>query len=113
MCWRRIEIEVVLFHVLAMIALAVRQAEHPLLEDRILAVPEGQGKAQALLLVADAGDAVLAPVIGAGSGLIVSEVVPGVAVVAIVLPDGSPLSLTEIRPPKSPRGSLVSRVIEA
>src|SRR5271166_3379129 len=69
------------------------------LEDRVLAVPESDGKAQALLLVADASDAVLAPVIGAGSGLIVSEVVPGVAVLAVVFPDGSPLALAQIRAP--------------
>ena len=109
----RVEIEIILFYVLAMIALAVCQTEHSLLKDRVLAVPESDGKAQALLLIADAGDAVLAPMVGARSGLIVSEVVPGVAVIAVVFPDGSPLSLAEIRPPEPPGHSLAPRFLEA
>ena len=102
---RAIEVEVVLLHVLAVIALAVGQAEHALLEDRVLAVPERQGKAETLPVVAQAGDAVLAPVIGARSRLIVGEVVPGVAVLAVVLPDRAPLPFAEIRPPLLPGDS--------
>ena len=41
---RAVEVEVVLLHVLAVVAFAVGQAEEPLLEDRILAVPQGQAK---------------------------------------------------------------------
>ena len=37
---RGVEVEVVLLHVLAVIALGVRQPEHPLLQDRIDPVPE-------------------------------------------------------------------------
>ena len=66
---RTVEVEVVLLDILAVIALAVGQAEQALLEDRVAAVPQREGKAQTLLLVADAGDAVLAPVIGARAGL--------------------------------------------
>ena len=35
------------------------------------------------MLVADARESILAPVIGAGSGLIMSEVVPSVSIVAV------------------------------
>ena len=43
---RAVEVEVVLLDVLAVIPLAVGQAEQPLLEDRILPVPQRQGEAQ-------------------------------------------------------------------
>ena len=75
---RAIEVEVVLLHVLAVVALAVGQSEEPLLEDRILAVPQSHAEAEALLVVGDAGDAVFAPAVGAGAGMIVGEEVPGV-----------------------------------
>ena len=54
----RIEIEVVLLHVLAMVSLGAGQAEHPLLQERVTPVPEGEGEAEVLVAVADAGDAV-------------------------------------------------------
>ena len=81
---RAVEVEVVLLDVLAVIALAVGQAEEAFLEDRIFAVPQGQGEAEPLLVVGDAGQAVLAPAVG-GGGLVVAEVVPGVATFAVVL----------------------------
>ena len=96
-----------------MIALAVRQSKHSLLEDRVPAVPESDGKTQTLLLVADAGDTVFAPVIGTRSGLIVAKVIPGIAVLAVVFSDGSPLALAQVRPPELPGRPLVSRGIEA
>ena len=64
---RGVEVVVELLHVLAVVALAVGQAEQALLEDRIAAVPQRQRQAQPLLVVADAGDAVLAPAIGAAA----------------------------------------------
>ena len=69
---RAVEVEVVLLDVLAVVALAVGQAEQPLLEDRVLAVPQGQREAEPLLVVGDAGQAVLAPAIGARAGLVVA-----------------------------------------
>ncbi len=57
--------EVVLLDVLAVVALAVGQPVQALLEDGVLLVPHGQGEAQALVLVADPGEAVLAPAVGA------------------------------------------------
>ena len=103
---RAVEVVVVLLHILAMIAFAVGQAEEPFLEDRILAVPQGERKTEPLLVVRNAGKAVLAPAVGARSGLIVAEIVPGIAILAVVLADGSPLPLAQIRPPFSP-GNIV------
>jgi len=100
---RRVDVEVVLLDVLAVVALAVGEAEQALLQDRIDAVPQREREAQALLVVAGPGDAVLAPAIGARARVVVREVVPGAAGVAVVLADGAPLALAQIRPPAPPR----------
>ena len=76
---RAIEVEVVFLHVLAVIALAVREAEESLLQDGILPIPEGQREAQTLFVVGNAGDAVLAPAVGARARVIVGEEIPGIA----------------------------------
>src|SRR5713101_4342851 len=90
-----VEIEVVLFDVLAVIALAVGQPEQTLLDDGIFAVPQSQGETKPLLIVRDSGQAVLAPAVGAGAGLVMAEVIPGVAAFAVILADGAPLPLAE------------------
>ena len=105
----RVEVEVVLLDVLAVVALAVGQAEEPLLEDRILAVPQRQREAEPLLVVGDAGQPVLAPAVGARAGLVVAEVVPGVARLAVVLAHRAPLPLAEVRSPLPPGHSLLAR----
>ena len=109
---RTIEIEVVLLDVFAVIAFGVGQAEEALFQNGIGAVPEGQGEAESLLVVGDAGQPVLAPAIGAGAGLVVGEVVPGVAVLAVIFADGPPLSFAEVRPPLFPGGFLLARCVE-
>ena len=40
----RVEVEVVLLHVLAVIALVARQAENPFFQDGVALVPQSQGK---------------------------------------------------------------------
>ena len=99
---RRVEVEPVLLGVLAVVALAVGEPEHPLLEDRVGAVPERQRQAQSLLRVADPGDAVLAPAVRARARLVVVQEVPGVATGAVVLADGAPLALGQVRAPRLP-----------
>ena len=109
---RRVEVEVVLLHVLAVVALAVGQAEGALLEDRIAAVPQRQREAQHLVVVADAAQAVLAPAVGARARLVVGEVVPGVAVVAVVLAHRAPLPLAQVGSPLLPGRAVRSRFVE-
>ena len=99
---RAVEVEVVLLDVLAVVALAVGQPEQAFLEDRVLAVPQGQREAEPLLVVGDAGQAVFAPAIGARAGLVVGEVIPGVAALAVVLADGPPLALAQVGSPLLP-----------
>src|SRR5262249_26563466 len=108
-----VEVEVVLLHVLAVVPFAVRETEETLLENGVPAVPEGERKADPLLVVGDAGQSVLPPAVGAGSGLVMSEVVPGVAALAVVLAHGPPLPLAEVRPPLLPGGLFRSRFVES
>src|ERR1700757_4042137 len=79
----------------ATLPLAVGQLERPLLDYRVLAVPQRQCKAQPLVIVTDTRETVLTPVIGARAGLVVAEMVPRVPVRAVVLADAAPLALTE------------------
>ena len=107
-----VEVEVVVLHVLAVVALAVRQAEGPLLQDGVLPVPQGEREAEALPVVGDAREAVLSPAVGARAGLVVGEVVPGVAALAVVLADGAPLALAQVGAPLPPGDPLLASVVE-
>ena len=97
-----IEVVVDFLDVLAVVALRVGQPEEALLEDGILAVPQGQGEAQELVVVAESGNAVLAPAIGAASRMVVGEVIPGRAVRAVILAHRAPLALADIGTPAAP-----------
>jgi hypothetical protein len=110
---RAVEIEVVLLHVLAVVALAVGQPEETLLENGVLAVPQGQREAQVLFVVGNAGDAVFAPAVGPRSRLIVGEEVPGVAVLAVILAHGTPLALAQVGSPFLPRDLRLARLVQA
>jgi hypothetical protein len=109
---RAVEVEVVLLHVLAVVALGVRDTERTLLDDRVGAVPEREGEAEPLLVVAEAGEAVLAPAIGARARLVVAQVIPGIAGRAVVLADGAPLALGEVRTPAPPPRARVAGLFE-
>src|SRR5262249_25179540 len=99
---RGVQVVVDLFHVFAVIALAVGQAEEPLLQNRIATVPKGQRQAQALFVVTDAGYAVFPPAVSPATGMVMWKVIPGGAVGAVVLAHGAPLSLAEVRAPFAP-----------
>ena len=69
----------------------------PLLgQDGVFTIPQGHAEAQQLLIVADPGKAILAPVVGTGPGLVMSEVVPGISILAVVLANRSPLPLAQV-----------------
>jgi len=55
----------VLLDVLAVVALRVGQAEEPLLEPVVVAVPEGERDVEEAVAVGEPGDAVIAPPVGA------------------------------------------------
>ena len=109
---RRINVEVILFGILAVVALAVGEPEGALLEDRVALVPQGEGKAEALLVVRDPAEAILAPAIGARPGLVVAEVGPRVAVLAVVLADRAPLPLAQVRAPLLPGDARLAGLVQ-
>ena len=96
------DVEVVILQVFAVVTLGIAQAEGPLLENRILAVPEGQGKTQAALLIAEAEQTVFSPAIDARSSMVVGKGAPGIAVGGIVLAHGAPLAIGEVAAPQAP-----------
>jgi hypothetical protein len=102
---RRIEVVVELLDVLAVVSLAVGQPEQPFLEQRVAAVPQGQREAEVLPVVAETGNAVLAPAIGTAARVLVRQVAPGVAVGTVVFTDGAPLPLGDVGTPATPVGA--------
>jgi hypothetical protein len=104
---RTVEVEVVLLDVFAVVALAVCQPEQAFLEDRVLAVPQSQGEAESLLVIGNAGQAVLAPTVSARAGLVVAEVIPGIAAFAIVFADRPPIAVRSGTVPTSSRATWV------
>ena len=110
--WRRIEPDVDLLDVLAVIALRPGQPEQPLLEDGIAFVPEGDREAQAGVLVTDPEEPVLAPAIGARPGVVVRQGGPRLPIGRVVLADGPPLAVGQVRPPAPPRGDAFADLSE-
>ena len=97
-----VEVPPVVLDVLTVVGLGPGQPERPLLEDRVAPVPQRQTQAQPLLAVAEAGQAVFAPAVGPGAGVVMGQVVPRLAVGAVILPDRAPLALAQIRTPRIP-----------
>jgi hypothetical protein len=93
---RRVQVEVLLLHVLAVVALGARQPEEALLEDRIGAVPQREREAHPALAIAEPQQAVLSPAVGAAPGLIVREVLPRRPLGRVVLAHGAPLPLGQV-----------------
>src|SRR5262249_51984496 len=112
-CRRRVEIEVVLLDVLAVIAFVAGEPEYPLLEDRVAPVPQREREAEPSVVVADSRDSVLAPSIRPRAGVIVREGVPGRAAGAVVFADRAPLPLGEIGPPSPPVGRPITRFLQS
>src|SRR5690606_17306409 len=99
----RVEVPPVLLGVLAVVALGTGEPEDALLEDGVAPVPEREGEAERLPVVADAAQPVLVPPVDPGAGVIVGEEVPRGAVVAVVLPDRAPGPLGQVGAPRPPR----------
>ena len=101
---RRVEVEVILLHVLAVIALLGREAEEAFLQNGIALIPEREAEAHDLVAVANRRHAVLAPAVGPRARVVVREVSPGVAIRAVILAHAGPRALGDVRPPLVPRG---------
>src|SRR5262249_51428145 len=97
--WGRVEGPPVLLGILPVVALRAGEAEDALLEERVASVPEREGKAEDLPVVADAGKAVLVPAVGPRPRLVVGERVPRLAGRAVVLADRPPRALGQVGAP--------------
>src|SRR6185295_16744088 len=98
-----VEAPPVLLDILTVVSLRTGQAEHALLQDRIDTVPQGQGKAEFVVDVRQTCHAVFVPPVRARSRMIMWKVIPSITVVAVVLTNGAPSPLGQIRPPLVPR----------
>ena len=109
---QRVQVPPVLLDVLAVVALAVGQPEHPLLEDRVAAVPQRQPQVEPPEQVRDAGHPVLVPAVRARARVVVRERGPCVATGAVVLPDGPPGPLRDVGSPLVPRAGRLEALLE-
>ena len=64
------------------------------------------------MIIAKAGKTVLPPMIGARAGLIVAEITPRIAVLAVVLAHRAPLALADVRSPPVPLARLEQTVLQ-
>ena len=85
-----------------MVPFIAREAEDPFLQNGISSVPEGDGEADILVAIGNAGQSVLIPAKGARASLVVRKRFPGGPVRAIVFADGAPGPFAEIGPPAFP-----------
>src|SRR5207249_689950 len=110
---RRVEVEVALLHVLAVIALGTGEAEEPLLEDGVATVPERDREAEPAFAVGDPEEPVFAPAVRAAPRVVVRQVVPARPVGRVILPHRSPLALGQVGPPALPVALTAAVLLEA
>ena len=97
------EVPPVLLDVLAVVALRAGEAEHALLQDRVVAVPQRERETELVPDVGEAGHPVLVPAVRARARVVVRERRPRIAALRVVLAHGAPRPLAQIRPPLVPR----------
>ena len=99
---RVIQVEVAFLDVFAVVAFVVGQTEEPLFEERVATVPKREREADVLMSIAEPGEAVLVPAVGAGSRVIVGKILPGSRVAAVVFADRPPGASGKVRTPATP-----------
>ena len=104
---RGVVVPPVLLGVLAVIALPAVEAEEAILQVAVAAIPHREGEGEVLVQVAEAEDAVLAPAEGPRPGLVVGQVAPRIPIVGVVLADGPPGPLRQVRAPEVPGPGLL------
>ena len=99
---RGVEVIINFLHVFAVIAFGVVQTEEPFLENRIAPVPHSQTETKPTLIIAETGDAIFAPAIGATARVVVWKIIPRCATGRIVFAHRAPLAFREVWPPRMP-----------
>src|SRR5258708_14335678 len=102
-----IKIEVILFYIFAVISFMARKTKETLFQDRIAAIPERKCEAKTLMTVADTGNAILIPAIGAGASLVGRKIIPRLAVGAVILTYRTPGKFTHVTAPAFPLADAV------
>ena len=98
----RLQVEVALLYVFAVVALRAGQPEETLLQDPVASVPQSESEAESPLPIGDPEEAILAPPVRAAPRVVVREIVPAAAGFRVVLADGPPLALGEVGAPPLP-----------
>src|SRR6266545_1215281 len=109
---RRVEIEVVLFDVFTVIAFAAGQTEYALFQNRIATIPQRQRETHHLLTIADSGQTVFVPAVGARPRVIVWKIVPGSATGAVVFAHRAPGAFAHVGPPALPMRFTIARFLK-
>src|SRR5581483_3972930 len=99
---RAIEVIIQLFHILAVVTLRVRKAKIPFFYYWVFFIPKCYGKTQILLIVTNTRNALFAPAVGFTTGHIMGDIVPRVAISAVVFTHSAPLAVAHIRSPFFP-----------
>lgn len=79
------------------------QAKQTFFEDGVTAVPQGQSKTEKLVAIADAGQSIFIPAIGATAGMVMGEIIPGFAMLAVIFAYRAPGAFSQL--PSNIRGS--------
>jgi hypothetical protein len=74
------------------------ETEDTFLQEGVASIPKGESKTQALRSIAKAGKAVLAPPIGARARVFMREVLPGLAIGAVVFTHRTPRAFADVWP---------------
>src|SRR5690606_135226 len=97
-----IEVVIQLFNILPMVSLGSRQSKQPFLENGIIPIPHSECKAYSTFFIRYSGNPVFSPSVNSTSGVIMRKIIPRTTVRAIIFPNRTPLSLTEIGTPFQP-----------
>ncbi len=110
---RVVEIEIIFLDVFPVVALFAGQPEETLFQNRVAAIPQRQGEADALVPVANAGQPVFVPPVGAQVRVFEREIAPSIAIGAVVLAHCGPCALRQKRTPAIPVGAAPAHFFHA
>src|SRR4029077_18236023 len=65
------------------------------------------------LVIGDTGQAIFSPAVGTRASLVMSEIIPGIPILAVVFPYCPPLAFAEIRAPFLPWNSIFAAFIQS
>ena len=99
---RRVEKVIEFLDVFAVVALVAAEAEEPLLEQRVAAVPERQAETEPAEPVAEPQQPVFAPAVDAAVGVFEWKRRPCVSIGRVVFANGAPLTGRQIGAPQFP-----------